>query len=168
VFVIDVGREEIAVKEAHRLGIPIVAVVDSNCDPDYIDYVIPGNDDSIRAIQLYCSRIAGACIEGASLFNERVQAEVAEEERVKAAEPEKKGTGRVVVEIKQQPRRGRGAQGAGGRREDEEPEAKAPAAAAPAASTAAPPAAEAAPAAGDATPAADAPAGEPAPAPTTE
>jgi small subunit ribosomal protein S2 len=125
-FVIDVGREAIAVKEAHRLGIPVIAVVDSNCDPDYVDHVIPGNDDSMRAIQLYCSRLAGACVEGAALFNERVQAEVAEEEKARAAgvQPEKPATGRVVVEIKQQPRRGRGAHTSGGRRGEEKGDAK--------------------------------------------
>ena len=66
VFVIDVNREAIAISEAQRLGIPIVAVVDSNCNPFEIDYVIPGNDDSIRAIQLYCARLADACLEGAA------------------------------------------------------------------------------------------------------
>ena len=125
-FVIDVGREAIAVKEAHRLGIPVIAVVDSNCDPDYVDHVIPGNDDSMRAIQLYCSRMAGACVEGAALFNERVQAEVAEEEKARAAgaRTEKPATGRVVVEIKQQPRRGRGAHTSAGRRGEEKEDAK--------------------------------------------
>ena len=63
VFIVDVNREAIAVSEAQRLGIPIVAVVDSNCNPIGIDYVVPGNDDSIRAIQLYCSRLAEACLE---------------------------------------------------------------------------------------------------------
>jgi len=130
VFVIDVGREDIAIQEAKRLGIPIVAVVDSNCDPQGIDYVIPGNDDSIRAIQLYTSRVADACVEGVLLHTERVQTEVAEEEKEKAAAP---STGRVVVEIKQQPRRGRGAHHSG--RDRAEP----PAAAAPA-PAAAPPA----------------------------
>jgi small subunit ribosomal protein S2 len=116
-FVIDVGCEAIAIKEASRLGIPIVGVVDSNCNPDLIDYVVPGNDDSLRAIQLYCARVADACIEGAMLFNERVQAEVAEEERAKVAgpAPERTTTGKVVVEITQQPRRGRGTHSAGGR-----------------------------------------------------
>jgi len=116
-FVIDVNREAIAIKEAHRLGIPIVAVVDSNCDPQMIDHAIPGNDDSLRAIQLYCARVADACAEGALVHNERVQAEVAEKERARAGSeaPEKSGTGRVVVEIKQQPRRGRGAHSAGPR-----------------------------------------------------
>ncbi|HEX5065630.1 MAG TPA: 30S ribosomal protein S2 [Myxococcota bacterium] len=115
-FVIDVGCEAIAIKEANRLGIPIVGVVDSNCDPDSIDYVVPGNDDSLRAIQLYCARVAEACIEGAMLFSERVQAEVAEEERTRATGPAPEraaGTGKVVVEITQQPRRGRGTHSAG-------------------------------------------------------
>jgi len=100
--------------------------VDSNCDPDYVDHVIPGNDDSMRAIQLYCSRMAGACVEGAALFNERVQAEVAEEEKARAAgaRTEKPATGRVVVEIKQQPRRGRGAHTSAGRRGEEKEDAK--------------------------------------------
>jgi small subunit ribosomal protein S2 len=117
-FVIDVGCEAIAIKEANRLGIPIVGVVDSNCDPDSIDYVVPGNDDSLRAIQLYCMRAAEACLDGAQLFDERVQAEVAEEERAKVAgpAPERATTGKVVVEITQQPRRGRGTHSAGGPR----------------------------------------------------
>jgi small subunit ribosomal protein S2 len=117
VFVIDVGCEAIAIKEANRLGIPIIGVVDSNCNPDSIDYVVPGNDDSLRAIQLYCTRVAEACIEGAALFNERVQAEVAEEERTKVTGPaqsERVSSGKVVVEITQQPRRGRGTHSAGG------------------------------------------------------
>ena len=67
VFVVDVRTEEIAVREANRLGIPIVAVVDTNCDPDPIDLVIPGNDDAIRAAQLMASVIAAACVEGREL-----------------------------------------------------------------------------------------------------
>lgn len=63
-FVIDVNKEAIAVKEARRLGIPVVAVVDTNADPELIDYPIPGNDDSVRAIQLYCDLAARAVIEG--------------------------------------------------------------------------------------------------------
>ncbi|MGE4538942.1 30S ribosomal protein S2 [Desulfovibrio sp. JY] len=65
-FIIDPKREEIAVQECRKLGIPIVAVVDSNCDPDVIDYVIPGNDDAIRAIKLFASSVAEACLEGAA------------------------------------------------------------------------------------------------------
>ncbi len=64
VFVIDPQTEGIGVHEANKLGIPLVAVVDTNCDPDLIDYKIPGNDDAIRAIRLFCSAIADAVIEG--------------------------------------------------------------------------------------------------------
>jgi small subunit ribosomal protein S2 len=67
VFIIDVRTERIAVTEASRLGIPVVAVVDTNCDPDDVDYVIPGNDDAIRAAQLMGSAIADAVLEGAEL-----------------------------------------------------------------------------------------------------
>lgn len=63
-FVVDPRHEAIAVQEANRLGIPIVAIVDTNCDPDVIDYVIPGNDDAIRAVRLIAGRIADAVIEG--------------------------------------------------------------------------------------------------------
>jgi small subunit ribosomal protein S2 len=70
-FVIDPSKEEIGVKEANKLGIPVVAVVDTNCDPDLIDYKIPGNDDAIRAIRLFCAAIAEAVIEGRNLYEER-------------------------------------------------------------------------------------------------
>jgi small subunit ribosomal protein S2 len=68
-FVIDVQKEELAVKEAQKLGIPVVAVVDSNCNPTGIDYVVPGNDDAIRAVRLFCSKIADAIIEGTETFH---------------------------------------------------------------------------------------------------
>lgn len=64
IFVVDPNKEHIAVHEAHRLGIPIVAIVDTNCDPDNIEYVIPGNDDAIRAIRLITATMANAVIEG--------------------------------------------------------------------------------------------------------
>jgi len=67
VFVIDTKKEHIAVTEANRLGIPVVAVVDTNCDPDIIDYVIPGNDDAIRSANLMCRIVADAVIEGRQL-----------------------------------------------------------------------------------------------------
>ena len=63
-FVIDPSQEHIAVHEANKLGIPVVAVVDTNCDPDPIDYVIPGNDDAIRSVNLSCEKMAEACVEG--------------------------------------------------------------------------------------------------------
>jgi len=70
-FVIDSNKESIAVKEARRLGIPVVAIVDTNCDPDEVDYVIPGNDDALRAIRLFASKIADSVIEGRSLASEQ-------------------------------------------------------------------------------------------------
>jgi small subunit ribosomal protein S2 len=70
-FVIDSNKEEIAVKEARRLGIPVVAVVDTNCDPDEVDWVIPGNDDALRAIRLFTTKIADAVAEGRSLATEQ-------------------------------------------------------------------------------------------------
>ena len=63
-FIVDPRKEKIAVAEAHKLGIPIVAIVDTNCDPDEVDYVIPGNDDAIRAVKLIASTMANALIEG--------------------------------------------------------------------------------------------------------
>lgn len=65
IFVIDPRREDIAIAEARRLGIPVVALTDTNCDPELIDFVIPGNDDAIRSVRLFASAIADACIEGA-------------------------------------------------------------------------------------------------------
>ena len=70
-FIVDPKKEEIAVKEANKLGIPVVAAVDTNCDPDVIDYKIPGNDDAIRAIRLFCATIADAVLEGRALQEER-------------------------------------------------------------------------------------------------
>ena len=69
-FVVDSNKEEIAVKEARRLGIPVVAVVDTNCDPDQVDWVIPGNDDALRAIRLFTTKISDAVIEGRALATE--------------------------------------------------------------------------------------------------
>jgi small subunit ribosomal protein S2 len=67
-FIIDTKKEHIAVHEANRLGIPVVAVVDTNCDPEGIDYVIPGNDDAIRSIRLFTGKVAEACIEGKARY----------------------------------------------------------------------------------------------------
>ena len=73
-FVIDPKKEEIAVKEANRLGIPVVAILDTNCDPDLVDYRIPGNDDAIRAIRLFAGAVADAVIEGREIAEERDRA----------------------------------------------------------------------------------------------
>jgi small subunit ribosomal protein S2 len=75
VFVLDTRIEHIAVQEAGRLEIPVIAILDSNCEPDHITYPIPGNDDAIRSIKLITSRIADACIEGAHLRAQREEAE---------------------------------------------------------------------------------------------
>jgi small subunit ribosomal protein S2 len=72
VFVVDPKKEKIAVHEANKLGIPVVAIVDTNCDPDPIDFVIPGNDDAIRAIKLFSSRIADTVIEGQQMYQENL------------------------------------------------------------------------------------------------
>ena len=73
-FIVDPKREEIAVAEANKLGIPMIAIVDTNCDPEQVDYVIPGNDDAIRTIRLFTSRIADAYLEGAGKLAAAVQA----------------------------------------------------------------------------------------------
>ncbi len=78
-FVVDTKNETIAVREARRLKIPVVAIVDTNCNPDEIDYIIPGNDDAIRAIRLMTSRMADACIAGREQMEERLRAEADKE-----------------------------------------------------------------------------------------
>ena len=88
VFIVDPKREHIAVKEAKKMGIPVIAITDTNCDPDDIDYIIPGNDDAIRSIRLITSKIADACIAGHDLAEERLRAEaeaVKETEEVQSA-----------------------------------------------------------------------------------
>jgi len=85
-FIIDPNREEIAVKECRKLGIPIVAITDTNCDPDLIDYVIPGNDDAIRAIKLFVTAFSEACMEGEAMKKDG-KAD-AEEELQRAAQAE--------------------------------------------------------------------------------
>jgi small subunit ribosomal protein S2 len=73
IFIIDPRKEKIAVEEAKRLSIPIVAIVDTNCDPDDADYVIPGNDDAIRAIKLVSSKMAAAITEGKGAFSKKLE-----------------------------------------------------------------------------------------------
>ncbi|WNG19352.1 30S ribosomal protein S2 [Cystobacter fuscus] len=80
IFVIDPKKEHIAVHEANRLGIPVIGVVDTNCDPDGIDFVIPGNDDAIRSIKLFTSKVAESCIEGGARYRASGAAERDEEE----------------------------------------------------------------------------------------
>ncbi len=84
-FVIDPRKEHIAVQEARKLEIPVVAVVDTNCDPDDIDFPIPGNDDAIRSIKLFTNRVADAILEGRSLYEKRGEQEEAGETALAAA-----------------------------------------------------------------------------------
>ncbi len=103
-FIVDPKNEAIAVREAKRLGIPIVSIVDTNCDPDDIDYIIPGNDDAIRSIRLITSKIADACIEGQEKLEEKRQAETdkalveEEQERIPGSEEMKPGERKVVAD----------------------------------------------------------------------
>jgi small subunit ribosomal protein S2 len=85
-FVVDPKQEYIAVKEANILGIPVVAVVDTNCDPDVIDYVIPGNDDAIRAIRLFTAKVADAVLEGLHAQEDRAAEAASEEDRPRTPE----------------------------------------------------------------------------------
>jgi len=84
-FIVDPKRERIAVSEARKLGVPTIAIVDTNCDPDEIDYVIPGNDDAIRAVRLFSTKIADAVIEGKRLREEELQRDIEEETPTEAA-----------------------------------------------------------------------------------
>jgi small subunit ribosomal protein S2 len=77
IFVIDSNKEQIAVREARKLGIPVVAVVDTNCDPSEVDYVIPGNDDALRAIRLFASKIADSVVEGSQVATDKQTEELA-------------------------------------------------------------------------------------------
>jgi len=98
IFVIDIGHEDIAIKEARKLGIPVIAVVDTNYNPDLVDYAIPGNDDAIRAVQLYARAAADAVLEGkaaapnaASVREEEFAEGAAEEAKPARRAPAKKG-----------------------------------------------------------------------------
>src|SRR5690625_6136816 len=99
IFVIDPRKESIAIAEARKLNIPIIGIVDTNCDPDEIDYVIPANDDAIRAVKLLTSKIADAVVEGkqGTEFADTVEATTAEE--VKAKKPEQTDEEQAETEV---------------------------------------------------------------------
>jgi small subunit ribosomal protein S2 len=103
IFVIDSNKEQIAVREARKLGIPVVAVVDTNCDPSEVDYVIPGNDDALRAIRLFATKIADSVAEGAQLMTDKQVADLAaaagaaQRAEVAAAEPPAEGGVEITV-----------------------------------------------------------------------
>jgi small subunit ribosomal protein S2 len=90
IFIIDSNKEEIAVAEANKLGIPVVAIVDTNCNPDGIDYVVPGNDDALRAVRLFASKMADAIIEGQQIAKEGA-ADAGEDEAAAEAEAAAQG-----------------------------------------------------------------------------
>ncbi|MBX5482690.1 MAG: 30S ribosomal protein S2 [Myxococcaceae bacterium] len=94
-FVIDPKKEQLAIHEASRLGIPVIAVVDTNCDPDGIDYVIPGNDDAIRSIKLFTSKVADAAIEGAARYRASGAADRDEERHERGRRDERRGERRA-------------------------------------------------------------------------
>ena len=148
-FVVDVGHEEIAILEAKKLGIPVVAVVDTNCSPDGIDYVIPGNDDAMRAIGLYAAAVADAIIEGKDAVPQVPAGEDEFVELDEAGNPRRRSAGRrrappPSAVKRKAPARRRPASVVIGDDADEA-DAAAPAAAAEAAPEAAPEAAAAAP-----------------------
>ena len=91
IFVIDSNKEQIAVREARKLGIPVVAVVDTNCDPSEVDYIIPGNDDALRAIRLFTSKVADSVIEGAQVATDKQTAEISAAAAYSAAQGEGQG-----------------------------------------------------------------------------
>jgi small subunit ribosomal protein S2 len=136
-FVIDTNKEEIAVKEANRLGIPVVAVVDTNCSPEGVNYIIPGNDDALRAVRLFASRIADAILEGRQLAEQKEAEEAAvAAEQAKAAgvtieitprQPRERGGQPQRGERRERGGRGRGDRGRGDRgRGDRRPKTTAP------------------------------------------
>jgi len=99
-FVVDPKTEAIAVSEAIKLGIPIIAIVDTNCDPELIDYIIPGNDDAIRTIRLFTARIADAYIEGAKQLEKELAIEAKRREEAKAAAEAAKARARAEAQAK--------------------------------------------------------------------
>src|SRR5207253_161505 len=103
VFVIDSNKEAIAVKEARKLGIPVVAVVDTNCDPTEVDYVIPGNDDALRAIRLFASKISDSVVEGVTASTDKQAAEVAGIAAAAEATAADAGAGEASAETAQEP-----------------------------------------------------------------
>lgn len=89
VFVVDPKKEKIAVREARKIAIPSIGIVDTNCNPEDVDYIIPGNDDAIRAVRLFASKVADAAIEGRQIYEKQLQTEEAREEK---GTPEPVGT----------------------------------------------------------------------------
>ena len=87
IFVVDTRKEHIAIAEARKLGIPIVALVDTNCNPENLDYVIPGNDDAIRSIRLFINRAADACVEGTNIHQKNLSSQKRDNAASQASAP---------------------------------------------------------------------------------
>jgi len=103
IFVIDSNKEQIAVREARKLGIPVVAVVDTNCDPTEVDYVIPGNDDALRAIRLFTSKISESIAEGAQLMSDKQIADMtAATEQAQAREAQAAEDAAAAAQVREQ------------------------------------------------------------------
>jgi small subunit ribosomal protein S2 len=99
IFVIDTEKEHIAIKEAKKLGIPTIAVVDTNCDPSNINHVIPGNDDAIRSIRLFARLIADSCLEGVKTFQEKLRAQEVSDQAARDEKDEEKKVSRFEGDI---------------------------------------------------------------------
>ena len=101
VFVVDPRKERIAVAEARKLGIPVVAITDTNCDPDVVDFLIPANDDAIRAIKLFAEKVADACLEGDRLHQEKLVSKPTDKpaEKETAPQPSDGRAGGPKVEV---------------------------------------------------------------------
>ncbi len=115
IFVIDTNKEEIAVKEANRLGIPVIAVVDTNCSPEGVDFIIPGNDDALRAVRLFASRMADAVLEGQQLAQQKETEEA-------AIQAEQAAAAGQAGETPARPRRERGERGERRERRSDRPD----------------------------------------------
>jgi small subunit ribosomal protein S2 len=87
IFIVDPKKEKIAIQEGRKIGIPTIGIVDTNCNPEEVDYILPGNDDAIRAIRLFATKIADAVIEGKQLNEKRLQIEGAKQEKAEQVEP---------------------------------------------------------------------------------
>lgn len=121
VFVVDTKKEHIAVAEARKLGIPIIAVVDTNCDPDEVDFPIPGNDDAIRALRTFITKAAEACIEGNSIYQKMLASRPPEEKPSRRDNREENAGGPKVEVV-------RGSKGARGNTEEETESTESPSA----------------------------------------
>ncbi len=96
IFIVDPKKEKIAVREARKIGIPSIGIIDTNCNPEELDYIIPGNDDAIRAIHLFASKIADAVVEGKQIYEKQLQTEEAKGE--KEADQKVEPSGEIKVE----------------------------------------------------------------------